>query len=306
MLATISGIATGGAAQSFPPLVWDALADRLLHTALIRHPSGDFPAQLRAALVGAPVETQMRWLELLKARLVRRSPAGSCASCSSADAFALALGLSSSQVCAVCTANLQTPPDLLTSAVLGVSQAAQLKGVPTGSNCAGALSSAFRGLCEVSNRAYVLDRFAVSDAVRADNKNVGSSGLERFVRLADSSGVSEVELYVSAGMKIGGEVVTPSGVIQLVGGLLSAKTQSVAVIVNVLPFGPAKRLIHDRWLGFSWGGQGMVTWSLGKGLGQFDGGNTRQHHSLARQADGTIMTLKGQLDPEVALRVRVA
>lgn len=305
MLATISGVASGSPSVAASATVWDALAERILNTAVIRHPRGDFSKHLRSALVGVPADTQLRWVEVLRARLVRRSGGGCCGTCSSEDAVALDLGLHASIVCTVCTARLQTPSDLLTSTLLTTMQAAQLAGVPQGVGCASALTGAFRGLCEVSNRAYVLDRFGISDAIRGHNSSAGSSGLQRFVDLADNSGMPEVDIYVSAGTKVAGHVLSPADVIQEASNLLSAPGRSVAVTVHVLPFVQAKRLLHDRWIGFTWGGQGMVTWQLGNGLGQYNGGTSKQHHGLGRQADQTVIVVKGQLDPHVVLRARV-
>lgn len=305
MFAIIGATSNGVDQSTLPSQTWDALAEKLLNSVVLERPSKQFSQDLRTALSHTPMDTQLRWVELLRARGVNLGLRATCTCCSSSATPALALGYSQSVACSSCSAELQPPSDLLANRMLDAKRAAQVTGVPKGSPCTAALNQAFGPLCTVSDTILVMDRFVVTDALRANATSFGSSGLQRLVRMADQSKVREIELFTTSGSKYRGARVSAADIPSHLATLLGPGSRFTQVTVTVLPEGVARNELHDRWIGFSWGGLGMVSWHLGKGLTQFDGRKTRGHHALGRQADGLVSTLATELRPRAVLSARV-
>jgi hypothetical protein len=167
----------------------------------------------------------------------------------------------------------------------------QSKSVPAGTNCQKFLNDSFESLFSVAKRLSILDRFAVTDALRADSHAPGSSGLQQLVTLAAKGGVEHLEMAVSIGGSVAGKVLTAAELVASLSTLLAPYRGAMSIEVFVTSKSHGASKLHDRWIGVSWGGSGVLSWTLGKGLVQFDGATTLNTHAMARQDDGRVVQL---------------
>ena len=273
---------------------WDQFAEKLLHSALIDRPTPGFMGALKQELQSQPRDTQLRWIELLRARLVRGRIGVHCRECGSPAPAAVALQECSS-ICKACSAELDLPSSWMTVGPLDEMRSRHSRSVPIGTPCRDFLEESFATLCSVSDRVTILDRYAISDGLKGDAGAPGASGLQRMADLASSGGVTRLEIIVSLGGKYAGARLSAADLVTKAQFLLRAYQRSMSVDVVVVSDAIGRRDLHDRWLGLSWGGHGSVSWSLGKGLGQFNGITTASTHAMARQDDGCVLSMVARL-----------
>ncbi|MFB9313692.1 hypothetical protein [Nocardioides plantarum] len=143
----------------------------------------------------------------------------------------------------------------------------------------------FATVLAVSEQCWVIDPYLVTDAVRKPN-----SGLEKFIRLAASCGLPKIGLVSGVGGSLAGSVPSAASLVNLfdnfVRGLgLVTRPQ---IDLHVLPTSKRSSEMHDRFIGFEWSQSGRASFSLGKGLGQYNGTAFRQNYSASRQADNFV------------------
>ena len=297
---------SGSAHERVENQVWDALAEKLYNTALIQAPSAEFIAELQVALRGTPPSTQQRWIETLRRRIVDNPNRHACSSCSHENLLNFVLDPGAGGRCEACGAVTDPPLDLLVNQELFARSRQQARGLSKGDDCQALLESSFSQLCAVSNRIVLLDRFAVADAIRAHEKNAQSSGLQNLLKLADAGGVGLVQLHTAEGFKNGGRVVQAADIPALLVSLikpLNLANLGLEVVVQSKSVGA--REFHDRSVGFVWSSAGGVSFSLGKGMAQFDGVTVSQDHDLLRKSHRKVIMLSTRLCNLARVRVRV-
>lgn len=264
---------------------WDQAAEALLQSALIPGMPPRCQSELKTALGSMPFETQMRWVNMLKARIVQRHPLRPCPDCGRAAEKNISFG--ASPECPTCPGDLAIP-EVVTDSDLRAARAAQIKGQLPGDDCVHAISTRFSNLCSSADRLVAIDRFALADASRDSGSE---NGLRRLIDLASRSGVPTVVIYVCAGFKVNGNRYNVAQAIGLGRSMINA-TPGTTVTLNVLSERDGRKFIHDRWLGFFWGSSGAVSCSLGKGLSQFSGRQATSFHALSRQDDSIVASIE--------------
>lgn len=294
MFIRIGGTSGADHATDLTSSEWDTLALKVMHAAVIDRPTQQFIAGLQSSLHDQPIDTQARWAEVIGARLAMGRSGSACGLCQSVSSLSMALSQTSTESCPACGGELRVPQDFLAPGPLDSTRDSQTRGLQKNTSCSQALTESFGDLCSISRRVTIIDRYGVTDAARAESTATGASGLVRLIKLADAHGVPEAELIVGSGMKRKGQKLNAGDVLLLAQQVLNSSHLSMRIRLIVLSERDARDDLHDRWVGFSWGGQGQLSWSLGKGLSQFDGARTASHHALARQADGTVANLASQ------------
>jgi hypothetical protein len=273
---------------------WDALAERILHSALLTY-SSEFISALSSVLARAPSSTQNRWRAVLRARVVRDRLG--CPTCGAGDPLVFALG-DSGGTCGGCGAPLAGPMDLLLAPELDVLRAQQTSEIKAGADTDLALDAALRNLLRVARHVVVLDRFAIADARRSQERGLRSALIETLGR-SFAAGVAKAT--VVATMADGrGTRHAAEEVRELFLGLFTDALPGRVRLVVIHP-ALAKRKLHDRWLGFYWSDHGGATFALGKGIGQFDGRRVAQTSTWARQSDRLAAALLAELSPQALL-----
>jgi hypothetical protein len=303
-MLTTSSFSRGVSESAQPDTVWHALAQRLLVTAVVDRPAGEDARALLEHIRALPLDSQLLWQDLVRKRFALiRSQARACGH---KTELRVRLDDSPSAACGSCGASETGVAGALTHPRLAESERRSLRGLRPGDDCERALREAFQAAAGVATQAVVLDRFAVTDALRGDAAAPGASGLQRFIELCASSGVQDVEIFVSTEGTFNKAKLLPADAAQRLAGLLStAATGSTGVTLHVVSGPAAQREIHDRWVGLSWSSSGQMTWNLGKGLGQLNGRRARQAHILTRVADDMAATIRSRITKHVVLSTRV-
>lgn len=280
----------------------DALAEKLVASALLTQPTQDWIDRFGELLRRSPVDTQQRWAEFLKLRLAPLRNHASCVACRGQSSLGMVTAVADEATCKACGCERQAPTRLLANPELASALRQQVRGLATTDDCVQRLQGDFTLLCDAADRVDVIDPYAITDGLRA----LGSSGLERFLALADARGVAEVRLITGAAGAVNGSVLDSAALARGAATIGSAAGMlSTELHVCILNAHSARRYLHDRWVGFSWGTGGQVSFNLGKGFAQFNGSRPRQTHSLTRVRDGCVSQEASNLAPRAALVLRV-
>jgi hypothetical protein len=287
MFALVGVVSLGADRPTQNFKTWGALAEKLFHTSLIAKPDSAAQQELVNILKTMPPDVQNKWAELLKARMVA-GVSFPCPQCTSPAHLALALATSISVQCAACGADLEVAEDLLRNSFLDLIRTEQASGMRQGVACASHMDKIFGLLCRAAETITVVDRYGVSDAYRLFLQGSNRSGLQRFISLAARHNVAELRIVASSGMQLNRVTLTPVDVESHLRALLATTARgAMGITLDVVKKGPAMTHMHDRRLGFSWGTGGEVSWTLGRGLGQFNGNRARADCTMARQADSS-------------------
>lgn len=192
---------------------------------------------------------------------------------------------------------------MLSNSSLAASRLQQMAGLSPGDDVSARLEADFGPLCAVANQVDVIDPYAVTDALRSGS----SSGLVRFLAMADDRGVARVRLLTGVGAQLKQRTLTPADIAAAAGQLVAqSASSSIEVQVVVVDSATRKALMHDRFVGFYWGSAGQLSWTLGKGFSQYTGRRARAHHAVSRMADGFVSGSAAALERRAVLTVRVA
>ncbi|TCC40290.1 hypothetical protein [Kribbella speibonae] len=291
MFALVGVVSLGDEQPEQNYKVWGSLAEKLMQTALIVKPAVAAQKELVGILQQMPLDVQSKWSELIKCRLVQ-SLTFPCQKCSSPAQVSLALAAAISVQCSTCGGDLEIPEDLLHNSFLDMVRREQASGMAEGTPCATQMDKAFGLLCHAADTILVIDRYAISDAFRLFSNGSNRTGLQRFIRLADRNNVQELRLVTSSGMQVNGSTLGPRDVEARLRSILAATPRkAIQIKLDIVKKRVAMQHMHDRWIGFSWGTGGDVSWTLGKGLAQFNGPRARTECAMARQNDSSASKL---------------
>ncbi|WP_156374160.1 hypothetical protein [Cellulomonas sp. Leaf334] len=304
MLEIIGTRPVGSPPREIESKVWDALAQKIYNVAMVQKPGLEFIAELKAVLSSTPPETQQRWSEVLRRRIVEDRRPATCVQCQCKSRLNLILDPDRADVCSHCSAITATPLEMLADPLLYANERLQRTGLVRGDDCQARLDERFSRLCDVARHVVIVDRFALSDASRAENRTAGSSGLKKFLKLANDGGVSSVQLHVAEGAEINRVVMRAGDIPGVLRSLVAPLGLSLSIEVVVQSKRDGQEKIHDRSLAFTWP-SGGVSWFLGKGLAQFDGPRVTQDHDLGRKSHRQMMQLVSRLPSSAQLQVRV-
>lgn len=302
MFAALDSVSSPSPPDPVAPPVLDALAEKLVNTTLLRTPSKEWLSRLREMLSTTPPDTQQRWVEYLTRRMANVRNQIPCATCSSSSWLGMVMAQADAGVCPTCGGVREDPLHLLGNVRLTEMRLRQIEGLLPTDDCVARLNRDFSTLCNAAERIDIVDPYAVTDALRS----LGSSGLERFLSMAQSGGVREVRIVTGIGGSIksrqltASELVSKAAVISKAAGLNAAELRLI-----VVKAADRQRLMHDRFVGFSWGSGGQASWCLGRGLSQFNGSRPGQTHALSRQQDGFVAQLGSMLTSKAVLNSRI-
>jgi len=278
-----------------PATAWNALADHLFHSTLLDVTDVSFQRDLQSLFPELPFDTQQKWIELLRSRAFRSASSHVCSSCGSRQMRNLALMTSASTDCGTCGARKLNFDSILSDPDLHAARRVQTTELTKGLNCRTALTATFSPIAVAASSVIVIDRFSITDAARLSN--IHDSGLQKLIDLAGSGAARDLHIYTVVNSQFQGR---PVGIADLT-NLARALTlpSSLTVKISFVKTSTAKEAMHDRWLGFTWGTTGAVSWTMGKGLGQYNGSRTAAKYSLARQSDGAVGSIIAEVAPAI-------
>ncbi|TWH72595.1 hypothetical protein JD78_01111 [Modestobacter roseus] len=283
--------------------VMTALAEKLVNTAVLTRPSVEWQAALRQVLKDAPLDTQQRWIEYVRGRLVSDRNRWSCVTCRLNAPLGLIFASDESGTCPTCSGDKELPVGVLGSPRLDQCRAAQVAPLERGDDCAGRLNAGFGPILDFSDQVDVVDPYAVTDALR----NPAASGLARFVQRAAAGGVTRLFVHTGVGGSHNKKVLPASDLASELGQLASNVLDGLPMEVHISVLNSQERAkhMHDRFVGMSWGSRGKLSWALGKGLGQFNGSRASRAYAVARQSDGAVARIVTDLRVFSTLGMRV-
>lgn len=283
--------------------VLDALAEQLINTTFLTRPSQEWLDRLREVLRGQPPDTQQRWVEYVQRRLAGVRCSSSCVTCQAQGSPGLVFAAADEGQCRSCSSDRKTPIELLADARLAAARSRHIAGLgPSDDNRLRMLED-FGPLCDVAEQIDVIDPYGVTDG----SKGGASSGLVRFLSMADERGVQRIRILTGVGGSLRRHVLRPAelaGEVQRILRLSVATSAEVHVVV--VDETTRKALLHDRFLGFYWGTAGQLSWTLGKGLSQYSGAHPKTHHAVSRLEDGFSSSLAMAIEAKAVLNARVA
>jgi hypothetical protein len=304
MFVRLGGVVNDAGASDFVSS-WDAVAEKILHSGLVDRPTSDFVTTLRRVLAAQPPDTQSRWVEVLRARLVVSREGSPCGSCGSPASLAIALGESTPATCPACGCQLQGPAEVLGHGPLDVARSMQTSGMERGADCLSVLRDSFERVSFAADKLMIVDRYLIADAIRAERRTAGSSGFRKILELAGTTGVPEIELFAGGQFEVSGRSYSPSDVVAMAQTIVNSCAIGSRVTLWIISEADGRQHMHDRWVGYSWGGNGFLSWTLGKGLGQFDGRFARADHALAKQRDSKVSSLASYLKPRATISAQL-
>lgn len=263
-----------------------------MSTALLSDPSSEFTSELRDQLQECPLDTQLRWIEVLRRRSISTGNQADMGLCLAADSFE----------CQSCGMQVHSAESMASGTPLAAYADRQTRGLRTGDALEACLQATFTPLLLASDRVVVLDGYLVPDAVRGG----AQSGLVRFLELADSCGVQSVLLYTGLGSQMRGRRLSTSDMVNRGRDAIRSASLRAGFSCELIVVDERTRrsAMHDRFLGFEWTGE-RINIALGKGLGQYNGRSSNQGHSVALQDRSLIDDAVAACQGRVAIRARL-
>lgn len=287
-----------------PPVVdfasWHALAERIYASGIIDGLVESSRRGLLDALSKLPPSTQQLWTEVIRRR-------------SGQSRLIVPVCLHSTDLEVRLESTDEVGCEECGAVILGIPQAAihssftaytlnKDRGLRPGDSCADSLAAVFEKVAPYAERAVIIDPYVATDALRAEQRDDGSSGLRKFIELCGRAAVPSIEIITSQKGALNGSILTSTDLVLEMANLAARiSSGDTAIVLSVVRQGRAGRAFHDRWVGFSWSQVGQMSWSLGKGLAQFDGSKARGISAVARVADDLAVTARAQLVPELEI-----